>query len=343
MFKHLAIVSAALSTFIGLTSAQAQSAFSNAVAALQPVAYWPLNETTAPPNPALAATNLGSLGAAFNGTYGGSVTLGATGALAGTTDTAAGFDGLSAKVETPYGSGIANSPSFTIEAWLLSHNIGATQCPLSDIDAANPRSGWLIYMDVANPGQYTFRAYNQNGTTPSLSMNIGAPDSILQDQWNHLVVVVSNAVSATNVYAYVNGVLVSGPTALPGFVPNDGVSGATFAIGERSDTSFQFDGDIDEVAYYDTALDAPTIAAHYSAGTTGSGSAYSTAVLASSPTLYFRLDEPAAPVAHNYGSLGSAANGYYQTGTLPGVAAPILRPLCQRVRQPELRDRIQHQ
>ena len=323
MRKFLAMLAGLGSGLIALPSIQAQSPFSNAITALNPVAYWPLTETNAPPNPAPLATNLGSLGAAYDGTYAGSVAYGVPGALAGTSDTALGFDGVSARITTPYGSGVSNSPSFTIEAWLLSHNVSATQCPVSDIDGASPRSGWLIYMDVSNPGQYTFRAYNQNGTTPSLSMNIGNPGSINQDQWYHLAVVVSNGVTATNVYAYVNGVLAAGPTALPAFVPNDGVGGATFAIGERSDTSFLFDGDIDEVAYYDTALDPVTVASHYSAGTnTSPGTPYSTLVLASSPALYYHMDQPATPLAHNYGSLGSAADGFYQTGTVPGVPGP---------------------
>ena len=93
------------------------------------------------------------------------------------------------------------------------------------MDAASPRSGWLIYMDISNPGQYTFRGYAQNGTTPALSMPIGAPSSVQQDQWNHLVIVVSNAVTAINVYGYLNGTLVAGPTVLPAFVPNDGLNG----------------------------------------------------------------------------------------------------------------------
>ena len=46
---------------------------------------------------------------------------------------------------------------------------------------------------------------------------------VLQDQWNHLVVVVSNGVTVTNVYGYLNGVLVAGPVAsFPPSVPNDG-------------------------------------------------------------------------------------------------------------------------
>jgi hypothetical protein len=327
MRKYLATFVGVVSALMGLTSVHAQSAFSNAITTLNPVAYWPLNETTAPPNPAPVVTNLGSLSSAFDGTYGGSVTYGVAGALAGTSDTAAGFDGVSGNMVTPYGSGISNSPSFTIEAWLLSHNVSATQCPLCNMDAASPRSGWLIYMDISNPGQYTIRTYNQNSTTPSLSMNIGGPGSIVQDQWYHLAVVVSNGVTVTNVYAYIDGVLVSGPTVLPAFVPDDGLNGGTFAIGERSDGGYFFDGAIDEVAYYTTALDGNTIAAHYSAGTNTSGN-YSAQVLASVPALYFRFDQPASPVAHNYGSLGSAANGYYQTGTVPGVAGPSFGPFA---------------
>jgi hypothetical protein len=327
MRKYLATFVGVAATFIGLLSVHAQSAFSNALIALNPVAYWPLNETTAPPSPALAATNLGSLSTAYNAAYGGAVAFGVPGAIAGTTDTAAGFDGLSADVRTAYGSGISNAPSFTIEAWLLSHNINATQCPLCNMDAASPRSGWLIYMDISNPGEYTFRAYAQNGTTPALALNIGAADSVAQDQWNHLVVVVSNGVTVTNVYGYLNGVLVAGPTELPAYVPDDGLNSGTFTIGGRSDGGYFFDGNIDEVAYYTTALDANTIAAHYSAGTNTSPSTpYNTLVMDSTPALYYRLDQPAAPVAHNYGSLGSAANGFYQTGTAPGVAGPSFGP-----------------
>ena len=50
--------------------AQAQSAYFQAVTNLSPVAYWPLNETTQPPNGQYIATNSGTAGAAGNGYYG---------------------------------------------------------------------------------------------------------------------------------------------------------------------------------------------------------------------------------------------------------------------------------
>ncbi len=312
----------AILTLAAVAPSHGQSAFSNAVTALNPVAYWPLTESTAPPGSPPVEPNLGSAGAAYNATYNNNVTFGADGALAGSGDTAADFDGASASATPAYGSALAIGPSFTVEAWLKSENIGATQCALADVDGASPRSGWLIYMDISNPGQYTARFYNQNGTTPSLAVNIGDPSSIAAGQWYHLALVVSNAVTATNVYGYLNGVLVAGPTALPSFVPNDGVSGATFSIGDRSDNSFYFDGDIDEVAYYPSALDANVVASHYNTGSTSPATGYSALVLASNPSLYYRMDAAASPVAHNYGSLGAAANGYYQSGTAPGVAGP---------------------
>src|SRR5581483_8418923 len=313
----------AILTLAAVAPIHAQSAFSNAVIALNPVAYWPLNENVTPPVSPPTEPNLGSAGSAYNLTYNNNVTFGAQGALVGASDTAADFDGVSSSATPAYGSALAIGPSFTAEAWLRSENVGATQCALADVDGASPRSGWLIYMDISNPGQYTVRFYNQNSTTPSLSMNIGDPGSIAQGQWYHLALVVSNAVTATNVYGYINGVLVAGPTALPAFVPNDGASGATFSIGDRSDNNFYFDGDIDEVAYYPSALDATTVASHYNNGISASPSpAYNTLVLASSPSLYYRMDAAASPIAHNYGSLGAAANGYYESGTVPGVAGP---------------------
>src|SRR5215469_2099064 len=51
-----------------IPAARAQSAFSNAVMSLNPVAYWPLQETVQPPA-AHVEVNLGSLGAVANAYY----------------------------------------------------------------------------------------------------------------------------------------------------------------------------------------------------------------------------------------------------------------------------------
>jgi hypothetical protein len=296
--------------------------YSNAVTALSPIAYWPLNETATPPAAAVA-TNLGSLGSAFNAPFGGDVTFGLPGALSG--ETADGFEG-NGYVQTPYTTAISNAPSFTVEAWLLAHDVtgGDTYCALSAFSGT--RSGWLLYLNINNGGQYNFRTYDGVDTAASINLNVGAAGSIAKDTWNHVVIVVSNAVTATNVYAYLNGVLVTnGAVGGLGYHPDDGASGG-FAIGERADGGFRFKGGINQVAYYPSALDATTIAAHYTAATT-SPSTYATTVQAASPLLYFPLSEPNnLPIAHNYGSLGAVANGYYQSGTVPGVPGPSFAP-----------------
>ena len=64
----LGIAAASLILAAG-TAVRAQTVYSNAVMALNPVAYWPLAETVAAPAGLYVATNSGTLGAAGNGYY----------------------------------------------------------------------------------------------------------------------------------------------------------------------------------------------------------------------------------------------------------------------------------
>ncbi len=320
-----------------LAAPAALADYSNAVMSLNPSGYWQLNEATAPPAATTpSGVNLGTLGSAQDASFSGDVVFGYPGALAGSTDSADAFNGfIDARTTVPYSPDVSTAPSFSVEAWLLANDDGTfwgVTCPLSDFEANSPRAGWLLYANIANNGQYTFRTYATNGTAFSLSLDLGTPGSIEIGKWYHVAIVVSNAVTVTNVYGFINGSLAAGPAALPGYVPNDGNAGG-FSIGNRSDSGsgYTYVGAIDEVAYYTNALDPATILAHYQAGTNPSpATAYSTLVLQSHPALYYHLDEAPAgqpypvalPVAVNRGSLGAAANGYYQPGTTPGVAGP---------------------
>jgi Concanavalin A-like lectin/glucanases superfamily/Bacterial lectin len=331
------VIPALAAALTWLAAPPAHADYSNTVMSLGPVGYWPLNETTAPPGAATAtAPNSGTLGALEDATFQGENVYGYPGAIAGSSDSAVSFSGFrNAAGMVPPSPDVSTAPSFTIEAWLLSHDDGTywgTTCVLSDFDPTSPRSGWLIYANISNPGQYEFRAYAQNGTATSLTMDLGGAHSIQLEKWYHVVVVVSNAVTVTNVYGYVNGALVAGPVPLPAYVPNDMAAGG-FTIGSRTDVAsgYTMAGAADEVAYYTNALDPATILAHYQAGTNPAPTtAYSTLVLQSHPALYYHLNvsptgQPypvALPVAANHGSLGAIANGYYEPNTVPGVAGP---------------------
>jgi len=105
------ILLSSLMILVSTIVARADLSYSNAVMALNPVAYWPLEETNQPPSN--LATNLGTAGSAYNGYYGAGVTLGVAGALAGDSDTAAAFTGNSA-VDIPFGSAVSIHSPFSV-------------------------------------------------------------------------------------------------------------------------------------------------------------------------------------------------------------------------------------
>ena len=82
--------------------------------------------------------------------------------------------------------------------------------------------------------------------------------------WNHVAITVSGT-GAGRVRVYLNGVLVAGPvniTAGRNFNPNNS---HPFRIGAWDGAGFgrNFDGTLDEVAFYSSALDANSISNHY--------------------------------------------------------------------------------
>lgn len=305
------ILLSSLMILISSIVARADLSFSNAVMALNPVAYWPLEETNQPP-PRPFATNEGTAGAAYNGAYSGVLTLGVPGALPGDSDTAASFTG-NGIVDVAFGSKLSIQAPFSVEVWALSTNTGSA-CVVSAGHFGSPRSGWLLYNNVGS--LWDFRLYNQNGSTLSLELPSGGSADA---NWHHIVAVFDGV----NGTLYVDGALVAGPTAATGYVPDpDG----DLNIGQRSDGSFQFTGSIDEVAIYTNALSASDIAAHYSNGTnTAPSQSYSSLVLADKPEFYYRLGETipvSTATAVNYGSIGSSVNGTYLPGTFPAATGP---------------------
>src|ERR1039457_3822232 len=117
----IGLASAAL-VFKAGTSAQAQSAYFNAVTNLNPVVYFPLQETTQPPIGDVE-TNLGSLGPVANAVYASSVLTKSTSGATADGDTSV-FDsdaagGFLAVPTTDPRTGV-NSPTFTVEVWVNS-------------------------------------------------------------------------------------------------------------------------------------------------------------------------------------------------------------------------------
>ncbi|HEY3861461.1 MAG TPA: LamG-like jellyroll fold domain-containing protein [Verrucomicrobiae bacterium] len=311
-----------LSLFIA-TSAKAQhGAFFNAVQAYNPVLYYPLTETVAPPGAKPAGANLGSLGAADNGAYTDGAFPGVPGALAGDADTGglfSGATGVNPRMAASYDAAYASVTNFTVEIWVKTPtNDPGEECIVNCLDAGATRNGWLIYTDPSGPGTFNFRTYYGNGGTTSVNYNMTVPGGhILANTWYHVVVSYTGATETAQ--GYINGVAQNPTNSSLGYT---GSTAGPFCIGARSDSSFAFPGYIDEVAFYPAVLSSADVANHYTVGTTGPSGAYKTLVQTDNPLLYYRLDEAAAPVAVNYGTAGASANGYYETGTTPGQAGP---------------------
>jgi hypothetical protein len=350
----------ALALFVGL-EAQAQSTYSNAVAALSPVAYWPLNETTAPSGGLYVATNSGTLGAAGNGYYetwwqtnGVSNALVSSnsivhiaGAIAGDSDTALQQGAIGQYVVIPrVTNGVANSAvtltaPFSIEMWVYPTNGASGLKPILAEGFNNVQVTNLAYATLTQGvtiGQYNTTIYFNTFNGAGTKTEIDTVTTLAMNKWYHLVA----TFDGTTMKLYTNGVQVNpgnsvNPPVANGanYVP-DPVSpliiGGGNELGISGGANVPFGGAIDEVAIYHTTLTAGQVTTDYKYGTNSARTAsYAQAIGSNSPAIYLRLDEPAFagaaapgtyPTANNYGSLAAAANGNYLPGATPGVAGP---------------------
>jgi hypothetical protein len=311
MKTNLSLASLALLPLLLSAKPTQAASYSSTVLADGPIAYYRFSDGVNTPVLNLAH-NSGSLGAAADGIY--TAAHPVPGALPGSSDTAARASG-GQNVSVPYQAGLNVPGAFSAEAWLrptTNFTDATLTCPLSSVQVNAPRSGWLLYQ---SSGGWNFRTYNTNTTTVAVSITGGG--ALTVGAWYHVACVWDGTVGKL----YVNGVLAatSGPT---NFVANPNTP---FTMGTRSAGDFAWSGDIDEVAFYPSALSDVQVANHYGNGINPTPLVtYSALILGDNPAGYWRLGEAAfaAPVAANSGSMGAAANGQYLGGAIDGAEAP---------------------
>jgi hypothetical protein len=295
-------------------------AYANYVRSLSPIGFWRLNETNQPP-PADIVTNSGSLGVAADG-------LGSDGVIQGepgVVQTCFRFSNptlsvpyFGSHVDVPYLAAFNPNGPFTVELWAMpAQATSDLYSPASSVDinqnSGASRNGWVIYQETSMG--WEFRMGGLNGY--AVTLNGGSSQ---ENVWHHVV----GVYDGTHATLYVDGQLVSGPTLVSGFNPNTEMP---LRFGATTIPNRTFDGWVDEVAFYNTALSAQTVAAHYAAATTNNAG-YDAQILASRPLGYWNLDGPVytapspstLPVAVNLGILAPAGNGIYEPGALPGSA-----------------------
>ena len=294
--------------------------YANSVLALQPVAYWRLNETNSPP-PADLATNSGSRGAAANGFPFDGVAEGQTGIVQNCyrfSNPTLSVTYFGSHVDVPFQSAFNPSGAFSVEFWAKPAQTPTDLfCPVCSLDAdensGSSRDGWVFY--ATNTWQ--FKMGGNNGYTATLTGG-----SASANVWHHVVATFDGA----SARLYVDGSPVAGPTSASGFTPN---TVQPLRFGATTLPNRTFDGWVDEIAIYNSVLSASVIAAHHSAASTNNGG-YAAQILVANPLGYWRLDGPAytqpsqnsLPQAVNIGTLAPNANGVFEPGCVLGATGP---------------------
>ncbi|HTV40604.1 MAG TPA: LamG-like jellyroll fold domain-containing protein [Candidatus Sulfotelmatobacter sp.] len=183
-FSKLFRVGVAVSAFLLPIALHAQSLYSNAVMSLNPVAYWPLQETTPAPRYDME-TNYGSLGSIANGYYFSSSAQATNfGAIAGDTDGSRNFlSGGNAGLVVPTTDNrvslVAGQP-FTVECWVRATE-ASTYCGIINqtagigsggLNGAANDYGWSLVQGYAayrggptpnSPACFCFHVFNGYG------------------------------------------------------------------------------------------------------------------------------------------------------------------------------------
>lgn len=227
--------------------APATQSYADTVKRDNPAGYWRLGEATGDVADDSVAANDGAL---LNG-----VTLGRPGALAGDADTAAGFASSSqTKIDVPWTDAL-NTPVFTVECWAkVTGGAGVHRSPLTS-RADGPQRGYIFYAEPGNTWQFWIGTGDQSGWVslpgPAVQLNTFA----------HLV----GVYDGSTLSFYVNGILVAQRNNTL-FGVNDSSPLRIGGGATEGDGNFFFEGDVDEVAVYGTALGEDRILAHYVAG-----------------------------------------------------------------------------
>jgi len=247
--------------FAGLTNG---AGYDSVILADNPLGYWRLNEPTKTESTSVIA-NSGSLGTAANGAvFGGanSISGGLTGALVGDVNPAMGFAGGGARINVPFNAAL-NTASYTIECWArLDTWNNAYQSPVSDrFVFGGAYQGFVLYAAPFNTlPRWEF--WNCTGSAFH-NVNSGVAD-VVTNQWTH-VVGTYDAASGTKVL-YVDGQIVGGAVNVVN-VPN---MQAPLRIAGGANEAFNYgdyfwNGGLDEVAVYPSALSPQRVQAHYEA------------------------------------------------------------------------------
>lgn len=300
--------------------------YAAAVEALNPVAYYRFSNTNPVPTE-VPAVNRGSLGTAFNGEYQAMADArGRAGAITGDADTSVFIDGSTgAQVVVPYSADYNPAGAFSVEFWAnpANNDAGTHTAASAMVNGQNPanaddRSGWCV-RHTGTDWQFILGYDHSDGAT-YYGTTLTAAGTVTAGAWQHVVAVYTGS----EVKLYVNGNEMASDVP-PAQFPMLRNTGAPLILGDRGYTGWDYNGLLDEVAIYTSALTPAEVQSHYANGINSARTtAYADLIMQKNPPIYLRLGEPSLtlPVAVNSGSYGSAADGVFLVGTQSGIPGP---------------------
>lgn len=210
-------------------------AYADEVLADLPAGYWRLGEPS-------GATAVDETANGNDGAYQNTPTLGVTGALTGDADTAVTFNGSDEFVTVTDDAALDLGNTFTLEAWIKRAANGTFQAIIQKGSGA-----YILYFDSDN------KVYVARDNVQNLARSTG---TITDTSWHHIVATKTGSTTKM----YVDGADVTDAIADSTLVDTaDALHiGAAAAVG-------RFNGSLDEVAVYPTALSAARVTAHYDA------------------------------------------------------------------------------
>lgn len=206
--------------------------------------YWRFGE---PPSSGSFASIVGS----YPGTWTGSPTLGANGALNGDTNTAATLNGSSQYGTVSNASGLNKTNNFTVEVWLKRSSNAVSQAVVGKpLTTTTKSENYAIWIDATNKVRFEVGSGTKSATVTS--------SAAIDTNWHY----VAATFASGTLKLYIDNQ--AAVTATASFT-TAGTNTNTLDIG-RAGTSNYYGGSLDELALYGTALSSTQITDHYNKG-----------------------------------------------------------------------------
>jgi hypothetical protein len=221
--------------------------YENAVLSSHPLAFWRLGEST--------GNSANDEAGEANGVYRNGVALGVQGAIAGSSNTGAAFDGINDSLVLRDSFSFPGRSPFTLEAWVkpAGGNSAFARIFSKEVENDGGRFGYTVWLDPS-VGLGLERLSGQR--SEAVSFKPGIPDL----KYTYIVA----TFAADRLRLYENGRAVATTTDVdPLRIPPTRVP---LTIGSTAGSgSSYFEGAIDEVAVYDRALSAIEVEDHFAA------------------------------------------------------------------------------